>query len=85
MNNIGEGSGKYYNINIPWDVDRTNPPNTSSYLYAFDSLICPVLKEFNPDMIFVSCGFDAGKGDPLGGCEVDKIGFALMTSKLMKI
>lgn len=44
-----------------------------------------MLKQFEPEIILVSCGFDAAKGDPLGGCEVDEAGYFLMTEKLMKI
>jgi len=43
MDNIGEGEREYYNMNIPWDADRANPPKTKYYLYAFDDLICPML------------------------------------------
>ncbi len=59
MDNIGEGEREYYNMNIPWDADRANPPKTKYYLYAFDDLICPMLAQFNAELIFVSCGFDA--------------------------
>lgn len=27
-------------------------------------------KEFAPDMTIISAGFDAARGDPLGGCDV---------------
>ena len=37
------------------------------YIYAFDRIIEPVLNDFKPSLIFVSCGFDSAQGDPLGG------------------
>lgn len=27
-------------------------------------------KEFSPDLTIISAGFDAARGDPLGGCDV---------------
>jgi len=30
----------------------------------------PIIKEFKPDFIFISAGFDSAKGDPLGGLGV---------------
>lgn len=38
-----------------------------------------------PDMILVSCGFDAAKGDPLGGYAVTPSGYAAMTRKLLEV
>lgn len=30
----------------------------------------PVLTQFNPEMIFVSCGFDSADGDQIGGLKL---------------
>ena len=30
----------------------------------------PIVKEFQPDLIIISAGFDSARGDPLGGCDV---------------
>ncbi|CAI9272471.1 unnamed protein product [Lactuca saligna] len=42
----------------------------SSYYYiaAWDHIPIHVAREFKPDIILVSVGFDAAIGDPLGGC-----------------
>ncbi len=73
---LGEGKGKGYNINIPL------PPGIydSSYLRAINEIAIPVLREFDPDLIFVSAGYDGHFNDPLGGmmlsancyCEISK-------------
>lgn len=41
------------------------------YLF-FRTLVMPIAREFNPDMVLVSAGFDAAVGHPapLGGYEV---------------
>lgn len=35
------------------------------YLSAFHQVILPIAREFNPQLVLVSCGFDSGRGDPL--------------------
>ena len=67
--NIGNGKGKYYNINIAWEtglvVDELHrEKNTLSelgnheYRYACDTLLFPIVEEYAPDIIIISCGFD---------------------------
>jgi len=68
-------------INIPM------PPGSGSgaYQYAFDRVIIPVLHRFQPDMIFVSSGFDASFADPLGAQMLSSEDFAIFTRKLMDV
>ncbi|OWM90375.1 histone deacetylase 5 isoform X2 [Punica granatum] len=77
---IGEGPGAGYNINVPWENGRCGD---ADYLAVWDHMLMPVAREFNPDMIMVSAGFDAAMGDPLGGCRVTPYGYSVMLKKLM--
>ena len=54
---IGEGPGAGYNINVPWENGRCGD---ADYLAVWDHILIPVAKEFNPDIIIISAGFDAG-------------------------
>lgn len=54
---IGEGPGIGYNINVPWENGQCGD---ADYLAVWDHILIPVAKDFNPDMIIVSAGFDAG-------------------------
>lgn len=56
-NMVGEGPGEGFNINVPWDQGRCGD---ADYLAAWDHILIPVAREFNPDMILLSAGFDAG-------------------------
>ena len=61
VNEIGEGKGKYFTINVPM------PPYASDDIFI-DTLskIIPVIKnQYNPDVAAVSAGFDGHKDDPL--------------------
>ncbi|KAL2935418.1 Histone deacetylase 5 [Bienertia sinuspersici] len=77
---IGEGLGEGYNINVPWEHGRCGDPD---YFAAWDHILIPVAKEFNPDMIIVSAGFDAAVRDPLGGCCISPYGYSVLLRKLM--
>lgn len=42
----------------------------------------PIFKQFNPDLIFISCGFDSGCDDPIGGLQVTSKGYEYMTKQM---
>jgi acetoin utilization deacetylase AcuC-like enzyme len=45
------------------------------YLEAFDRVVEPVVKGFEPDLVLVSAGFDAHEADPLADMRVTRDGF----------
>ncbi|KAI6172078.1 Histone deacetylase family protein [Aphelenchoides besseyi] len=49
------------------------------YATIYNSIVLPVIAEWNPDIILVSCGFDAAIGDCEGQMTVSPYGFAWMT------
>ena len=54
---VGGGLGAGYNINVPWENGQCGD---ADYLAVWNHILIPVAEEFNPDMIIVSAGFDAG-------------------------
>lgn len=53
----GDGPGSGYNINVPW---TSGGRHDADYLAVWEYILIPVAREFNPDIIIVSAGFDAG-------------------------
>lgn len=51
----------------------------TEYAAAFYELILPLMVDFNPDLLIISCGLDAAMGDLLGGCELTPGFFHAMT------
>lgn len=43
------------------------------------------MKEFKPELLIISAGFDSAKGDPLGGIGVTPTGYAYMTQGLRQL
>ena len=54
----------------------------AEYRHAFERVVMPIAREFDPDFVFVSAGFDAALGDPLGGMRLSPAGYAYMTAQL---
>ncbi|KAG6411145.1 hypothetical protein SASPL_129219 [Salvia splendens] len=63
-------------VNIPWGRGGVGD---NDYIFAFQHVVLPIAAEFDPDFTIISAGFDAARGDPLGGCDVTPAGYAQMT------
>ena len=55
------------------------------YRFACDSLLFPIVKEFSPDLLIISCGFDGGIHDFIGWSQLSPIMYKYMTEELMKL
>ncbi|XP_026958404.1 histone deacetylase 9 isoform X2 [Sagmatias obliquidens] len=86
-NEVGTGLGEGYNINIAWTGGLDPPMGDTEYLEAFRTIVKPVAKEFDPDIVLVSAGFDAleGHAPPLGGYKVTAKCFGHLTKQLMTL
>lgn len=77
----GVGAGFGYALNLPL------PPGTGDggYLHAMDTVVVPAIARFQPDLILVASGFDAGAMDPLARQMVSSDGYRKLTERLMAI
>jgi acetoin utilization deacetylase AcuC-like enzyme len=67
------------NLNIPLPAGCA----TEAYLAAFDRVVRPALDRFQPDIIIVPSGFDAGHMDPMGRMMLRSDDYRMLTSKIM--
>ena len=76
-----------FNVNIGWGGSLNPPMGDAEYLAAFRSVVLPIAVDFQPEIVLVSCGFDAAKGHPppLGGYNLSPACFGWMTQQLMNI
>ncbi|XP_031301124.1 histone deacetylase 6 isoform X4 [Camelus dromedarius] len=77
---VGQAAGTGFTVNVAWNGSRMGD---TDYLAAWHRLVLPIAYEFNPELVLVSAGFDAARGDPLGGCQVSPEGYAHLTHLLM--
>lgn len=66
LNEMGEGDGLGYNVNIPLPFKTTD----STYLEAIDRIVEPIVSEYSPEFILLSAGFDGHYSDPIGNLSL---------------
>ena len=52
---------------------------------AMENIIFPALRDFKPDMVFISAGFDAHARDPLASIRLEEADFEWATQKIIQI
>jgi acetoin utilization deacetylase AcuC-like enzyme len=80
---VGEGEGLGFTVNVPLPAGSVE----EIYAAAFAGVFLPVLREFGPEVILISAGFDAHVADLLGGMALqsDSFGrFAALISDLSR-
>jgi len=75
----GQDKGKGFNINVPLPAD-TLP---GKYLELFRDVMGHAVKQFDPEFIIISAGFDAYKNDPVGGLNLEIEDFRTLTEVVM--
>ena len=86
----GEDNGIGYNINIPLDTKCAISKGPScigdaEYIHIFEKIVMPCLIEYNPDIVFISCGYDAGENDFSGCLKCTPFAYAFMTERLLSL
>lgn len=66
-------------FNVQW---RTDDADDAAMAYAFENVVIPALQTFRPDVLLVSAGFDAVRGDTLAGMEITPAAFGFMARRL---
>jgi acetoin utilization deacetylase AcuC-like enzyme len=75
---LGQGMGMGYTLNFPLRAGTGD----SFFTHLYGEFIGPVLREYDPDLILVSAGFDGHLDDPLGGMLLSVDGYAALVSIL---
>src|SRR6185312_4187657 len=78
---IGLEDGRGFTVNIPLEAGALD----DDYRVAFEQIVVPVLRQFQPDLMIVSAGFDAHLRDPLAGMRLTTGAFAAMTAALREV
>lgn len=71
VNDIGEGEGRGYAVNIPLSPGAGD----DAYQQAFDELVLPLLRTFQPDVLVTQLGSDAVLGDIVANLRLSLRGF----------
>ncbi|MCX8044553.1 MAG: histone deacetylase [Desulfobacterota bacterium] len=81
IDEIGSGEGKGYTINIPLSGGQGD----AEYSTIMREIIVPVARQYCPEFILVSAGYDIYQFDPLGTMNVTPYGFYEMAKILVEL
>jgi acetoin utilization deacetylase AcuC-like enzyme len=73
----GPGEGNETTVNVPLDAGSGD----DEYVAAMERVVEPAIAAFEPELLLVSAGFDAGAGDLLGGMRMTEAGFAELAQR----
>lgn len=77
----GEGRGKGATLNCPFPAGAGRP----EILGVFKRKLVSAAKDFKPDLVVISAGFDSRAGDPLGQFTLSDDDFADLTRTMMDV
>jgi acetoin utilization deacetylase AcuC-like enzyme len=78
---IGHGAGQGFTVNLPLEAGAV----AEDFRIAFEAVAVPVLRQFEPDLLIISAGYDAHEHDPLGGLRLTADAFGAMTMALRQV
>lgn len=78
---IGTGSGAGFTVNAPMAAGFGD----AQYLNIFDNLLMPIARQFQPEFVLISAGFDGHHRDPLGGMRLTEDGFVAMARRMKRL
>ena len=81
IDEIGIDNGEGYTVNAPLSYGNGN----GAVSKLLDEIFLPVAKQFNPDMIIVSSGYDSHHLDPLGGMTLTSNFYGEIIARLQEI
>ncbi len=78
---VGSDAGKGFTINLPLAAGAGD----ADYEQVYGRVALPVLRQFRPELILISAGFDAHVDDPLGGMQVSDGCFGRLTAAIAQV
>lgn len=81
----GTGALSETGVGNIWNAPLKAGDDGSVFRDAYTSRILNPLKDFSPDLVIISAGFDAHRHDPLGGLRLVEADFMWATAKLVEI
>jgi len=81
IDEVGRGAGQGYTMNVPLYGGQGD----ADYLYVFREILLPVAREYAPELILVSAGFDTHRNDPLAGMGMSSGAYGQLTGILQEL
>src|SRR3954452_9933540 len=75
----GRGAGAGFTFNVPLEAGATD----ADYDLVYRDAVIPVLRQFGPQLVLVSAGFDAHESDPLASMRMTAPGYGAIVRRLI--
>jgi acetoin utilization deacetylase AcuC-like enzyme len=75
---VGEGQGRGLTANVP----LPGRSGEDVYAEAFAGFFVSIVREYRPELLLVSAGYDAHTDDPLGGIRLESASFGRFAARL---
>lgn len=79
MDEVGEAEGLGYTVNVPLPYGTDD----KVYLKAFKEIAFPVIKQYKPQFILVSTGFDNHHTDPVGNLSLSTFSYTTIFDSIL--
>ena len=77
---VGSGAGEGFTVNLP----VPGGTGDAGYRSLVEHVGAALIREWRPELVLISAGFDAHRDDPLATCRVSEAGFAGMAASLRR-
>jgi len=81
----GTGALSETGVGNIWNAPLRPNDGGSQFHEAMESRVLPALRNFAPDIVIISAGFDAHKADPLANLRLEEPDFAWATEKICEV
>ena len=78
LTDVGEGDGEGYSINLPVPAGT----GEAAFLSLLEHVVAPAARQYGPDLILISSGYDAHRGDPLASLVLESSSYGGMSSRV---
>jgi acetoin utilization deacetylase AcuC-like enzyme len=78
LTDVGEGAGEGYSINLPVPAGT----GEAAFLSLLEHVVAPAARQYGPDLILISAGYDAHRDDPLASLVLETSSYGGMSSCL---
>jgi acetoin utilization deacetylase AcuC-like enzyme len=81
----GTGASSETGVGNIWNAPLRAGDGRDQFVEAFRGRILPALRNFAPDLLLISAGFDAHRDDPLAQIELTEPDFVWVTAELLEL
>jgi len=78
---VGDGPGEGYTVNLPLPAGSGD----QEYRHLFAQVVDPICRQFDPEFVLISAGFDAHLRDPIGSMRLTADSFGWFTRMLLRL